>query len=151
MVTFKIELRFVNEIVEVEEVGNESIMLPATDGTTIDLTAAVDSLGLKELEEPLNAFALMSTPSLVLLRADGSFSEPIEATSGAYLNARGFIDESAENVEGAIYIYFDANDENSVNIVIEEENDFKLTPETRIDTKFGFLFENSSMSTAAPW
>ncbi|MBO4801458.1 MAG: DUF4859 domain-containing protein [Bacteroidaceae bacterium] len=142
MVTFKIDLRFVNDIVTVEEVGSESIMLPATDGTAIDLTAAIDSLGLKELEEPLDAFGLLSTPSLVLLNPDGSFTEPIEATSGAYLNAKGFIDESAENAEGVIYLYFDANDENSVNIIIEEENDFKLTPETRIDTKFGFLSEN---------
>jgi len=139
MVTFKINLRFVSDIVAVEEVGSEDILL--TKGSaTLDITAAIDSLGLKELEEPLDADGLLGVPSLVLLNEDGTYTEPIDATSGAYLTDKGYIDFSENNADGALYFYLDFNDATSVKAVVEEQNSFQLTPETAISTKFGLQY-----------
>ena len=141
MVTFNITLRFVSEIVAVEEVGSEDIVL--TKGTALlDLAAAIDSLGLKELDEPIDADGLLGSPSLVLLHEDGTYTEPIDATTGAYLTDKGFIDFSENNVDGAVYLYFDFNDASSVQVIVEEQNDFQLTKETPIKTKFGFQYGN---------
>jgi hypothetical protein len=140
MVTFNISLSFVEEIVSVEEVGSETLILPATDGMTLDLTAAIDSLGLKELEEPIDATGLLSTPCLLLPNADGTFTDPLEATTGAYLNEQGYFDESEENAEGVFYIYFEANDENSITLVAQEENGFQLTKDKHIQTKFALQY-----------
>ena len=139
MVTFNINLSFVSEIVTIEEVGSEDIVL--TTGTAnLDLAAAIDSLGLKELDEPLDADGLLGMPSLVLFNADGSYTEPLEATTGAYLTEKGFIDFSENNVDGAVYFYFDFNDASSVQVIVEEQNNFQLTAETPIKTKFGFQY-----------
>lgn len=141
MVTFNVTLRFVSEIMAMEEVGSEKIML--TKGTTVlDLTAAIDSLGLKALDEPLDADGLLGTPSLVLLHEDGTYTEPIDATTGAYLTDKGFIDFSENNVNGAVYVYFDFNDASSIQMIVQEQNEFQLTKETPIQTKFGFQYEN---------
>lgn len=141
MITYSLTVRFVSEMEpQVEEVGSETLILPATDGMTLDLTAAIDSLGLKELEEPIDATGLLSTPCLLLPNADGTFTDPLEATTGAYLNEQGYFDESEENAEGVFYIYFEANDENSITLVAQEENGFQLTKDKHIQTKFALQY-----------
>lgn len=139
MVTFNVTLRFVSEIVEVEEVGSQDIMLSMGE-FTLDLSAAMDSLGVKELEQPMTADDLINSAVVVPL-ADGTFSEPMNGTADFCLTERGVLDES-ENYQGAaLDIYFDYDETPNVKINVSDMNDFELTAEKSVKTKIGFQVE----------
>jgi hypothetical protein len=91
MITFNINLAFVNEIAQKEEVGSENLVIPVTTdeyAITLDLSAAADSLGVTvdDLLDPNNYY-------LRGLTAEGVYGEGQNAENGLSFNYDGGYDK----------------------------------------------------------
>ena len=91
MITFNINLAFVNEIAQKEEVGSENLVIPVTTdeyAITLDLKTAADSLGVTvdDLLDPNNYY-------LRGLTAEGVYGEGQNAENGLSFNYDGGYDK----------------------------------------------------------
>ena len=138
MVTFNFTLRFVSEIVEIETVGEETLLLPVANQqmpTVVDVTKAVEALGAESANE-----LVLDRQALVFMLADGTFSTGSDPGEGVMLTAKGVFDQSEGSVESKVYFWMEEA-ESEGSIIFGTEG-LGFAEGDRVDAKIGLQFND---------
>ena len=98
MVTFNFTYSIVESVVQIEEVGSESIVLPVSEGgasTTIDLSKAAEALGI-------TVDVLVEGKYLQGMTADGTYGGGVSIYDGLSFDEKG----ASTMTESDIFMYF---------------------------------------------